>query len=134
MERNDRNRYGRRAKKGGEVGVNGEWYEGGKFIANTDRPKGRPRRRGTGRMEIEPYKWEVPPAEGLVAIYPNISVGYFAYDREANKFGEIINEVALGYSHANDGADVAAHRVDLRDRYNAGERWMVAGTCERWNG
>lgn len=29
----------KRAKVGGEFGANGEWYEGGKFIATKDRPK-----------------------------------------------------------------------------------------------
>ena len=32
----------KRARKGGEVGANGEWYEGGKFIATTDSAKSAP--------------------------------------------------------------------------------------------
>lgn len=32
----------KRAKAGGELGANGEWYEGGKFIATKDRPKAPP--------------------------------------------------------------------------------------------
>ena len=32
----------RRARIGGELGVNGEWYEGGKFIATRDNPKQAP--------------------------------------------------------------------------------------------
>jgi hypothetical protein len=35
----------RRAKAGGEFGANGEWYEGGKFIATTDRAKQAPAER-----------------------------------------------------------------------------------------
>lgn len=31
-----------RAKAGGELGANGEWYEGGKFIATKDNPKSAP--------------------------------------------------------------------------------------------
>ena len=32
-----------RAKAGGELGINGEWYEGGKFLPNReDRPKTAP--------------------------------------------------------------------------------------------
>lgn len=34
----------RRAKAGGERGANGEWYEGGKFIATTDHAKSAPMR------------------------------------------------------------------------------------------
>lgn len=33
----------RRARAGGERGANGEWYEGGKFIATKDNPKSAPR-------------------------------------------------------------------------------------------
>ena len=36
----------RRAKAGGEFGANGEWYEGGKFIATTD------------HVKLPPVKWE----------------------------------------------------------------------------
>lgn len=32
----------RRARKGGELGANGEWYEGGKFIATTEAAKSAP--------------------------------------------------------------------------------------------
>ena len=32
----------RRAQAGGEIGANGEWYEGGKFIATRDNPKRSP--------------------------------------------------------------------------------------------
>ena len=46
-----------RANKGGEYGANGEWYEGGKFIARTDRPKGKARKSSTRKIEIEPYVW-----------------------------------------------------------------------------
>lgn len=35
----------RRAKPGGEYGANGEWYEGGKFIATRDNPKSAPQER-----------------------------------------------------------------------------------------
>lgn len=35
----------KRARAGGEMGANGEWYEGGKFIATKDNPKSQPRER-----------------------------------------------------------------------------------------
>ena len=40
----------RRAAPGGEVGANGEWYEGGKFIATKDNPK------------TAPARWDESPA------------------------------------------------------------------------
>jgi hypothetical protein len=59
----------KRAKAGGEVGPNGEWYEGGTWIARTDMPKKekeRLLRAATGREQVEvgygSDKWAVPPA------------------------------------------------------------------------
>jgi hypothetical protein len=52
----------RRAAPGGEFGANGEWYEGGKFIATTDHAKGSKKwKKPTGKQEVEPYVWENPP-------------------------------------------------------------------------
>lgn len=50
----------KRAPKGGIVGTNGEFYEGGKFLPSTGLPK-RPGtgHRRTGKCEIEPYRWEI---------------------------------------------------------------------------
>lgn len=112
----------RRAKVGGETGANGEWYEGGKFIANTDRAKGhKSAGHATGRQLIAPGVFEIAPADELVAIFPQLTVGFFAFDRETGLFGEVINEAALAYY----GAD---RLLSLRDKYNAGERWTTAGT------
>jgi len=53
----------RRAKKGGEVSpVNGKFYKGGWFMPDkidgggADKPK-----KKTGKIEVAPYVWEVPP-------------------------------------------------------------------------
>lgn len=43
----------RRARKGGEFGANGEWYEGGKFIATTDARKSSPVRFEQSAAEIQ---------------------------------------------------------------------------------
>lgn len=111
----------RRAKIGGETGVNGEWYEGGKFIANTDRAKGhKVAGRATGRQLIAPGVFEVAPCDDLVAIFPQLAVGFFAFNRETLQFGEVVNEVALSYYGAE-------RLISLRDRFNAGERWTTKG-------
>lgn len=47
----------KRAKSGGEYGANGEWYEGGKFIATADRQKRKTQHRKGRKVEIEPYVW-----------------------------------------------------------------------------
>ena len=59
-----------RAPKGGALGANGEWYEGGKFIATTDHPKGQKQRKSSKirKVEIEPYVYEVAP-DGYKSIY-----------------------------------------------------------------
>lgn len=52
----------RRAKAGGEYGANGEWYEGGKFIANTDRRKRNvSKKRGVKKIQVAPYVWVENP-------------------------------------------------------------------------
>jgi len=110
-----------RAKIGGETGANGEWYEGGKFIARTDRAKGHKiAGRATGRQLIAPGVFEVAPADGLVAIFPQLMAGFFSFDREALQFGAVTNEAALSYYGAE-------RLIALRDRFNAGERWTKAG-------
>ena len=63
-----------RAPIGGIIGVNGSFYEGGKFIPSTDRAKrkgSRPRK--ASKVEIEPYAW-VKPLEGFESIYSRIEV------------------------------------------------------------
>ena len=48
----------RRAKVGGEYGANGEWYEGGKWIANADNAKShKETKRPTGRQKTGPNEW-----------------------------------------------------------------------------
>lgn len=105
-----------RAKIGGEIGVNGEFYEGGKFLPSTEKPKGKPVKRGSGKVEIEPYKWEVAP-EGqrsiyrrLAGIYGKVINGVMVLD---------INPVTLAYC-----GDSEEWVKQLADRYNAGERWF----------
>lgn len=110
----------KRAAKGGEFGANGEWYEGGKFI-NTipeNRKKEGSSRRGSGKVEIEPYVWVVAP-EGTsgISLYKNL----------AGVFGKVIdgkmvlnvNPVTLRYF----GKTMEQVQV-MADRYNAGERWL----------
>lgn len=109
----------RRAKIGGETGANGEFYEGGKFIANTDRAKGhKVAGRATGRQLIAPGVFEVAPSDDLVAIFPQLTVGFFAFNAATLQFGEVTNEAALAYYGAE-------RLTALRDRFNAGERWTA---------
>lgn len=69
------NTFHKRAKKGGETGANGEWYEGGRFIATTDHAKkpGSNQTKTTGKRQIEQGVWEVAPMKGMRAIYPMLA-------------------------------------------------------------
>ena len=65
----------RRAKTGGEVGANGEWYPGGKWIATTTRAKSYRPVRPTGRQLIAPGVWAQPPTATSVALLGQLGVG-----------------------------------------------------------
>ena len=114
----------KRAAKGGEVGANGEWYEGGKFINTTPENKKREgsKPRGTGKQEIAPYVWEVA-AEGQISLYRQF----------AGSFGKVVNGTAILTDGGNGdrlpailnyvGKTVVQAQLII-DRWNAGERWM----------
>lgn len=107
-----------RAKRGGEYGANGEWYEGGTFLNTTpDNAKGRPKARvRTPRKEqIEPGVWQLPP-DGQFAIF-HATVG-----TTAQVVGGSLRPFAPGVAYYGDR--VHGHAVaELCERYNAGERF-----------
>lgn len=111
-----------RAKKGGEFGANGEWYEGGKFINTV--PENAKRhgsvRKGSGKQEIAPYIWEVAPAENLRSIYKQIAGILGKLDREGKVFTYAANPAVLNYCGKTE-----QEARDLIARYNAGERWIA---------
>jgi len=111
-----------RAAKGGQLGANGEWYEGGKFIATTDHPKGGPKKhKKTGRVEIEPYVW-VDGQEGKSPIFRTMA-GVEIFNRDNNTFS-FNPDLRLHYAEPeaieNRKANIAA--------YNSGLRWKVLST------
>lgn len=112
---------GTRAKKGGEFGANGEWYEGGKFINTV--PENAKRhgsgRKGNGKQEVAPYVWEVAP-EGMRSIYKQIAGICAKFDRSANCWIYSANPQILNYCGLTE-----QQARDMIDRYNAGERWIA---------
>ena len=110
-----------RAKKGGELGANGEWYEGGKFIATTERPKGTaPTIKRTRRVEIEPRVW-VECIDGMLPLY-GMLVGQEKRDWATNTY--TLNEDLRGHYATPEGI---AQRKAWITAWNAGERWRTAG-------
>lgn len=112
----------KRARKGGEYGVNGEFYEGGKFLPNTEKPKAAPRKRATRKQQWEAYKWE-RPAEGWRAIYKMVGVQAAPedrYDRENNR----IKPFAPGINSYGDEPISGWTTAELCELFNAGVRWV----------
>lgn len=107
----------KRAAKGGEIGMNGEFYAGGEFLPNTDLASQHKAKatRGSGKQEIAPYTWEVAP-DGMVSIYRNL-IGVFA--RMQN--GVMVmncSDKTLAYYKRN-RFEIAV----LIAKWNKGERW-----------
>jgi hypothetical protein len=118
----------RRAKPGGETGANGEWYEGGKFIATQDNPKRSGRsRKATRKVEVEPWKWEIPPEEGMRPIYGRMGAGVFTGKLEDGRWGLVARDVTWQYYFKTAKAiERAKERYQsFADRFNAGERWTT---------
>lgn len=108
-----------RAKVGGEVGMNGEWYKGGQFLPSTMLPKGtqKKNKKGSGKQEVAPYDWQVAPADNLHSIYKSVDV-LVNIDN-----GEMIitaSQQTLNYYEVD--VDNLQSLVDL---WNDGERWIV---------
>jgi len=113
----------KRAKKGGELGANGEWYEGGKFIATTDHAKklGSNNKKATGKQQVEQGVWEIAPMEGMRAVYPQLA-GIEIPIRENGRIirfafnGNLRNEFAT--------PEAIAKRHSLISQFNNGGRWV----------
>ena len=114
-----------RATKGGETGMNGEWYEGGQFLPNTEQgKKKRVKGKGTGKQQIEPFVWVVPP-EGSTECTRSIFMFMAGRFLDADHFratGEMkvyAKPETMEYYKVNS----FFLRV-LADKYNKGERWF----------
>ena len=104
-----------RAKKGGEIGANGEFYKGGAFIATTDRPKGQPKKKykASGKQIIDYGTWEVPVDESMKSIFSFVQGVY------GNCHTGEINEQAVSFA----GEDIKKIE-SLIARFRNGERWF----------
>ena len=111
-----------RATKGGEQGMNGEWYEGGQFLPNTELGKlpKRAKVKGTGKQEIEPYKWVVAP-EGMKSIYAYMAGRFIDADhfRATGEMKVHCSAETMEYFQTNSFALSV-----LAAKYNKGERWF----------
>lgn len=63
------------APAGGELGMNGEFYQGGQFMPSSAQTvKGSIKiPQGSGKKEIAPYIYELAPADDMLSIYDRIN-------------------------------------------------------------
>jgi len=104
-----------RAKVGGEIGANGEFYEGGKFIATVNRAKGS-KPSATRRQQVSLGVWEVPPSDKRGSCFA-IASGIVKYDRSVGRFN------LSGTDDAETLKKNFPEAFDMAERYNNGERW-----------
>lgn len=106
-----------RAAKGGQLGANGEWYEGGKFINTVPENAKRHKKSsaGTGKVQIAPYVWEVAP-EGKRPIW--VKFAGFEGSLVRNDLS-LVSETTIAYYGLN-----MTELAELAKRWHAGERWI----------
>jgi len=108
----------KRAKVGGEIGPNNEWYPGGAFIATTDLPKMLKRKidKAAGdKIEIEPYKWVVPQP-GQMSLMEKL--GHV----DANLHTGQVNEQYMDYLKLT--SEQRTKYRGLMERWKSGERFV----------
>jgi len=114
-----------RAPKGGAVGANGEFYEGGKFIntvaANAKKLGSKPS--GSGRQEIEPYRWEVAP-DGKRSLFRAIAGVYGRVIQEGKTLRAILRQDDAFETTCRYYGVTAERAAELVDMFNRGERWV----------
>lgn len=106
----------KRAKQGGEIGKNGEFYAGGTFLPSTTLTKmSRTLAKGNRKVQIEPYVWV--DSEGRKTLYDLLAgkVGVMSRD---GKFAPN-NSTAITYL-----GYTLKQAQELCDRYNNGDRWL----------
>lgn len=150
-----------RAKKGGQVGINGEFYQGGQFLPSSEATvKGAHKaivRKGK-KAEVAPYVWAEAPADDMLSIYERIR--YWVDDNRdeceyvkgagfvgfrlvfvAVRVGEMVADTTR-YTPEGDWVRVwvpePPERVEyigrMVERYNAGERWFhVSEDLYHWS-
>lgn len=114
----------RRAAAGGELGANGEWYEGGKFIANTDAAKGQKKwKKPTGRVEVDKGEWtERPAVESADNVFLQPLLGVLGGKELRNADGSFsLNPNLSGELATPEAIERRTARVDA---WNKGARWF----------
>ena len=105
-----------RASVGGEIGANGEWYEGGKFIATINRAKGS-KPTATRRQQVSFGVWEVPPSDKSGSCFA-IAAGIVRYNHSSGMFD------FSATPNAEQLKQTYPEAFCMAERFNSGERWF----------
>ena len=109
-----------RAKKGGEYGANGEWYDGGKFINTVAKnAKGSGGKRSGTKMVLVEAGQLVPAIDGMRAIYQCYR-DLWRFDADGNAAVIPTLPVAVW------GEEYLQEVAEMAKRFNRGERWIPA--------
>ena len=113
------------AKAGGEIGINGEFYTGGQFMAGSAQTvkgmqNGSSRKAKTRKMEIEPFVWAEQPASNMRPLFRK-----FGFAAIYNGGNPIVNR---GFNPQSAGWRITyqqamAEAEALIEDWNRGERW-----------
>lgn len=113
-----------KAKVGGEIGANGEYYKGGQYVADCpDRVKGVAPVRTSHKIEIEPYTWVIADSDEF-SVMSLAKVGAVSAFIKANGWRDyselriVDNAAKLCELNSWDIAEIAS----AVERYNNGER------------
>lgn len=128
------------AQKGGEYGINGEWYVGGQFLPSSQATeKGKQNRTAFlkgKKVELVPYLWQVRPADGLRSIFTALKPfakwdGKPEYIKGQGLIGTLISTgeeayttyvEAMGGEASEDGYNATLEMIEM---FNNGERWYL---------
>lgn len=123
-----------RANKGGEYGVNGEFYNGGQFLPGSELTEKGANKRSKSKFdpnkkqEIAGYKWELPPFENAKAIYPLVSgITKFhktGYSKENGLEGCFQSASETFVNNDWWTQERIQGQDELIEKWNSGQRWM----------
>ena len=118
-----------RAKVGGEIGINGFWYDGGQFLPNTrlatmsKRASKEVTTYTSRKQEIEPFVWECPPSIGVRSLWDlcNVAITFSETGKYAVVSQDRLDQIATGMGW---GENADSELKEQAERWLAGERWI----------
>lgn len=119
----------KQAQTGGEMGINGEFYEGGQFLpSSVNTVKGAIAKIKKGNREmIAPYVYAGSPADDMLSIYDRINSNVSDNRRECQYIkgqgftGLTVTPFAVMLCKTEGWAEFIGQ---LAVKFNAGERWF----------